>query len=167
MNTSWLDDTDVAEPGMGSWLSSFFKCGKTSCKNSTDQLVEQQNLQSQDALEGSISVAVQAKLYAQCKSVTDPNAAKASAKKILTANSAYSAVTADPAAVDFIVTLVMNDLIAGGKVMTVPGCQVTAPVVTAPVTNSTVQAGSILSSVSPDLLIIGGLGLIAVMLLKD
>ncbi len=159
INTEWLD----YDGNMGSWFSSFLKCGSVSCTSPTQKQADIDRLAANSALEGQISTAVIAKLTAECKMPNPLSAALASTKKIMTANNSYSAVTADPAAVTAMVTLVYSDLITNNQVSPLPNCVAPTPVTT-PVqsSQSPIITGGL--SVSPDILVIGGI-ILAVSLL--
>lgn len=162
MNTEWID----YDGNMGSWFSSFLKCGSVSCTSPQQKQADIDLRARNDALDGQISTAVIAKLTAECKMPNPIGAALTSTKKIMTANNSYTAVTADPSAVNAVIALVYSDLVANNQVTAIPNCTVPAPVVNLPTQNTTSQSPINVGgfNVSSDILVLSGV-ILAVALL--
>jgi len=137
---------------MGSWLSSFMKCGKTKCPKTTlgrDEIVGQIGLQVSQALQSMGKMATPANI-------------KTESQKVLDSFNAYDTVMTDPSAVVNVVNTIVNTLMSGNKVTAIPGV---APPVTTPVMNPGPALPVAMGGVSQQTLIYGGLGLAALMLL--
>ena len=152
-----LEDT-----GLGSWLSSFVQCGGLACPGTGSQVT-------QNELIGQVSVVVLGRLQAMCKAPKTPTSARTTTQRYLVDNNAWSAIQSDPTAVNTMVTLIVNAMIAGGDTIDITGCtppvpgSPTAPNTTTPVAGTIPR--QIIPGVENTVLLLAGGGLAALLLL--
>lgn len=133
-----------AGAGMGSWLSSFMKCGRTNCGGT------QQNSQ----VRGLVSANVVAYLQTQNKRVTDVAKLNTATEQVLQQWDAYNTVQTDPNVVNGVILQIVSILQTQGALETITPVSPTTP--TTPGITQPIAVGGMSSQ---DLLIYGGLGL--------